>query len=45
MSDEERRSVRPRSMTLRFRRGLILVGVLCVLATLTAATVTHSARR
>jgi len=38
MSDEERRSVRPRSMTLRFRRGLILVGVLCVLATLTAAT-------
>lgn len=39
MSDEERRSTRPRSMTRRFRRGLVLVGVLCVLATLTAATI------
>ena len=38
MSDEERRLVRPRSMTRRYRQGLILVGVLCVLATLTAAT-------
>lgn len=38
MSDEERRQVRPRSMTRRYRQGLILVGVLCVLATLTAAT-------
>lgn len=38
MSDEERRQTRPQSMTRRYRRGLILVGVLCVLATLTAAT-------
>ena len=38
MSDEERRRTRPQSMTRRYRRGLILVGVLCVLATLTAAT-------
>ena len=38
MSDEERRQIRPRSMTRRYRRGLILVGVLCVVATLTAAT-------
>lgn len=38
MSDEERRQTRPRSMTRRYRRGLILVGVLCVVATLIAAT-------
>ena len=38
MSDEERRQTRPRSMTRRYRRGLILVGVLCVVATLLAAT-------
>ena len=38
MSDEERRQIRPQSMTRQYRRGLILVGVLCVLATLTAAT-------
>ncbi len=38
MSDEERRQIRPRSMTRRYRRGLILVGVLCVVATLIAAT-------
>ena len=38
MSDEERRQVRPQSMTRRYRQGLILVGVLCVLATLAAAT-------
>lgn len=38
MSDEERRQTRPQSMTRRYCRGLILVGVLCVLATLTAAT-------
>ena len=34
MSDEERRQTRPGSMTRRYRHGLILVGVLCVLATL-----------
>lgn len=39
MSDEERRATHPQSMTRRYRRGLILVGVLCVLATLAAATV------
>ena len=38
MSDEERRQTRPRSMTRRYRRGLIMVGVLCVVATLIAAT-------
>ena len=38
MSDEERRARRPQSMSRRYRQGLILVGVLCVLATLTAAT-------
>lgn len=34
MSDEERRQVRPGSMTRRYRHGLILVGVLCLVATL-----------
>ncbi len=37
MSDEERRRTRPGSMTRRYRHGLILVGVLCVLATLTVS--------
>ena len=37
MSDEELRQVRPGSMTRSYRHGLILVGVLCVLATLAAS--------
>ena len=44
MSDEERRQVRPQSMTRRYRQGLILVGVLCVLATLAAALLTWRLR-
>ena len=39
MTEEERRTAKPQSMTRRYRRGLILTGVLCVLAMLTAATV------
>ena len=39
MTDEQRRGQRPLSMTRRYRRGLILTGVLCALAMLTAATV------
>ena len=38
MNDEARRAAQPQSMTRCYRRGLILVGVLCVLATLAAAT-------
>ena len=38
MTEEERRTAKPQSMTRRYRRGLILTGVLCVLAMLTAAT-------
>lgn len=37
MNDEERRRARPGSMSRRYRHGLVLVGVLCVVATLTAA--------
>ena len=39
MTDEERRTHQPLSMTRRYRRGLILTGLLCALAVLTAATV------
>ncbi|WP_455502056.1 ATP-binding protein [Gemmiger sp.] len=39
MSDEETRTKQPLSMTRRYRRGLILTGLLCVLAMLAAATV------
>ena len=39
MTDEQRREKQPLSMTRRYRRGLILTGVLCVLAMLAAATV------
>ena len=39
MSDEQQKEKRPLSMTRRYRRGLILTGVLCVLAMLAAATV------
>ena len=39
MTDEQRRENQPLSMTRRYRRGLILTGVLCVLAMLAAATV------
>ena len=39
MTDEERRAIRPQSMTHRYRRGLILTGLLCALAMLAAATV------
>ena len=37
MTDEQRREKHPLSMTRRYRRGLILTGVLCVLAMLAAA--------
>ena len=39
MTDDERRTRHPLSMTRRYRRGLILTGLLCALAVLTAATV------
>ena len=39
MTDDERRTRQPLSMTRRYRRGLILTGLLCALAVLTAATV------
>ena len=39
MTDDERRTRQPFSMTRRYRRGLILTGLLCALAVLTAATV------
>ena len=39
MIDDERRTRQPLSMTRRYRRGLILTGLLCALAVLTAATV------
>ena len=38
MTDDER-TRQPLSMTRRYRRGLILTGVLCALAMLAAATV------
>ena len=38
MTDDERRTRQPLSMTRRYRRGLILTGLLCALAVLTAAT-------
>ncbi len=43
MTDEQRCMRQPLSMTRRYRRGLILTGVLCVLAMLAAATVLFSA--
>ena len=42
MTDDER-TRQPLSMTRRYRRGLILTGVLCALAMLAAATVLFSA--
>ena len=39
MTDDERLTRQPLSMTRRYRRGLILTGLLCALAVLTAATV------
>ena len=39
MSDDERRATRPQSMARLYRQALILVGALCVAATLAAATV------
>ena len=39
MTDDERCTRQPLSMTRRYRRGLILTGLLCALAVLTAATV------
>ena len=39
MTDDERRKRQPLSMTRRYRRGLILTGLLCALAMLAAATV------
>ena len=39
MTDDERRTRQPLSMTRRYRRGLILTGLLCALAVLAAATV------
>ena len=39
MTDDERHTRQPLSMTRRYRRGLILTGLLCALAVLTAATV------
>ena len=38
MTDDERCTRQPLSMTRRYRRGLILTGLLCALAVLTAAT-------
>ena len=38
MTDEQQKEKRPLSMTRRYRRGLVLVGLLCMLATLAAAT-------
>lgn len=43
MTDDERCTRQPLSMTRRYRRGLILTGLLCALAVLTAATVLFSA--
>ena len=37
MTDDERRTRQPLSMTSRYRRGLILTGLLCALAVLTDA--------
>ncbi len=39
MTDDERHTRQPLSMTRRYRRGLILTGLLCALAVLAAATV------
>lgn len=39
MTDEQQKEKRPQSMTRRYRRGLVIVGLLCMLVTLTAATV------
>lgn len=38
MTDEQQKEKRPLSMTRRYRRGLVIVGLLCMLATLAAAT-------
>lgn len=38
MSDEQQKEKRPLSMTRRYRRGLVIVGLLCMVATLAAAT-------
>ena len=38
MTDEQQKEQRPLSMTRRYRRGLVIVGLLCMLATLAAAT-------
>ena len=43
MTDDERCTRQPLSMTRRYRRGLILIGLLCALAVLAAAKVTGQA--
>ena len=39
MTDEQQKEKRPLSMTRRYRRGLVIVGLLCMLVTLAAATI------
>ena len=39
MSDEQQKEKRPLSMTRRYRRGLVIVGLLCMVVTLAIATV------
>ena len=39
MSDEQQKEKRPLSMTPRYRRGLVIVGLLCMMVTLAIATV------
>ena len=39
MTDEQQKEKRPLSMTRRYRRGLVIVGLLCMLVTLAASTV------
>ena len=39
MSDEQQKEKRPLSMTRRYRRGLVIVGLLCMMVTLAIATV------
>ena len=38
MTDKQQKEKRPLSMTRRYCRGLVIVGLLCMLATLAAAT-------
>ena len=39
MSAEQQKEKRPLSMTRRYRRGLVIVGLLCMMVTLAIATV------